>query len=170
MTAENKYPEIPDRLKFYSGSYEVLTVFKAQSTIFKEGESGEETVTFGLILPVIPGEDDFTPGFDMNLVKIVDGEFSSSVIDSVRLAYDDSLGFIIAGAGYPGILLDKEDNLVEYRELGMSKNIDFIKQIIKKYSDALTSEAPEKIDRENAALLIAPFLARFFVLTPEELK
>jgi len=168
MTFEHIYPHIPERLVFHKENYKVLTVFEARSTIFRKGESGEETVTLGLILPKIPEKGNETPTFDMNLVKIVDGEFSTSATDYIRLSSNGELGFIVSGIGYKGINLDKEESLDVYREQGMSRKIDSLKTLIDRHRNKLTNKNPNQFEWENAALLMAPILVRFFVLTPGE--
>ena len=168
MTAEKIYPEMSESLVYDRTNSKVLAVFEARSTTVENGEYGEEIVKLGLIVPKIPEEGGLTTGFEMRLLKIENDKFSTSAKDCVKLSSDDTFDFIVSGAGLQGIYLDQEEGLDVYKEMGMVKTIDSLKRVINRHRTKLTSKNPIQIEWENAALLMAPLLARFFVLTPEE--
>ncbi|OGG01511.1 hypothetical protein A2Z33_00550 [Candidatus Gottesmanbacteria bacterium RBG_16_52_11] len=165
----HEFPAVNDRLVFHPDAYKVIGILKVPASTWVNGEKLElQDAGLALVMPKEPGGGDFTTGFDMMLVRIKDGKLSSMAADVMRLHNQGSLGFIASGTGFTQIYLEDPQKWRDYKNMGWGNPIQGLIDAVSRNEGIIKNDYPTQEDYEQAAFDIAPSLARFFNLSPEE--
>jgi len=155
--------------------WEVIEVLTTQATMLKteffmNKPHAYETETIEIAL-LMPKKIEAGRGFEMLLAQIHEIGLTTLAAQVVKLEYHGE--FSLYGTGFTGVYFDTDrPGLIratnEYRNMGHTQKIDTLKSLLIQHKDVLTAQPGYLPAWQDTARKLAPAVAAFFQVQPEE--